>query len=211
MFISFTPPLLLQLRTERGLSQKELSRRTGLSRTTVRHAENGGNIAFSTAKRLCDALEVDFDSFFSESSSSESSSSEDFLFSDLHDFVSEHGTPEGADTLAHRMERTVDGTMKVLFRMIRLKEPKRSLCERAELSISLAILLSRFARIITHHTHGPLKDDCKYTVLLIDAISSTAKQLALDHTDNRSFHVLNGALHPLNSKPIASHGENEEI
>ena len=51
-------PQLLRLRLDRGLSQKELAKRSGVARTTIMRAEAGHQIYPSTLRKLAEALGV---------------------------------------------------------------------------------------------------------------------------------------------------------
>ena len=206
MFLSFTPPFILQHRSGRGLSQTELAKLAGLSRTTVRHAENGGNISISTALRLCTALELDWTAILPTEEShpvdpNDQSHPENLLFDELYNFVSKNGSPEDADTLAYRLERTVNAGTQVMCKMIQL-EKRSPLCGRCELSVALVILLARFANLFSHNMSGTeLKDDYKYTVLVVDMIAAAAKQVILGHPDRQLFNIVHNALHPTIGKP----------
>jgi putative transcriptional regulator len=63
---------LIDIRIKKGFSQRELARKTGLSCSFISQIEKKNrNVSPSTAKKICDALEVDFeDIFFTKSVSS---------------------------------------------------------------------------------------------------------------------------------------------
>ena len=55
---------LREIRLEKGLSVPELSRRSGVSRRTIEDIEARGDCRISTARLLCDAMEISLDDIF---------------------------------------------------------------------------------------------------------------------------------------------------
>ena len=55
---------LREIRLEKGLSVPELSRRSGVSRRTIEDIEARGDCRISTARLLCDAMEISLDVIF---------------------------------------------------------------------------------------------------------------------------------------------------
>lgn len=57
---------LRTIRMNKGISQSELSRRSGISRVTINNIENGkqDDMKVETIKRIAGALEVDVSIFF---------------------------------------------------------------------------------------------------------------------------------------------------
>ena len=56
--------MLKQLRQQAGLSQSKLADLCGLSRRTIEDIERRGDCRISTARILCDALNIRLDDFY---------------------------------------------------------------------------------------------------------------------------------------------------
>mgnify|MGYP002800753255 FL=1 len=56
--------MLKQLRQQAGLSQSKLADLCGLSRRTIEDIERRGDCRISTARIICDALNISLDDFY---------------------------------------------------------------------------------------------------------------------------------------------------
>lgn len=58
--------MIKSIRTDKGISQSELARRSGISRVTINNIENGKqeDMKVETIRKIANALEVDVSIFF---------------------------------------------------------------------------------------------------------------------------------------------------